>query len=104
MDALDGIIDARKMGLRSKPEEDAYRIAMQIANEKEAGKCILFDDSYGNVQGAHTYGMNAVHVLSRPEHQKVELEYKPPFGGVPTKVKSLHDLPSALPDLFKKEE
>lgn len=104
MDALDGIIDARKMGLRNKPEEDAYRISMQVANEKEAEKCILFDESYGNAQGAHAYGMNAAHALSRPEHQKVELECKPPFGVAPAKAKSLHDLPSALLVLLKREE
>lgn len=103
VEVFDGVIDVRSMDFHNKPEENAYRIALQIAGENDADKAILFDDSHRNVVGAHEYGLNAVHVVMRPEDKKTKLVYQPPFHGLPHSIDSLHDLPRALPFLFEAE-
>lgn len=87
---FDGIIDVRALKFVCKPEEEAYRRALEIVGEAEPHPCILFDDSMANLLGAKQFGLTTVLVGNS---QKV----KP---GIDFVVKDLLELPEVLPELW----
>jgi putative hydrolase of the HAD superfamily len=62
---FDGIIDVRRSNWACKPEPDAYRLAMEIAGERDPGRCVLLEDSLRNLAPARKIGFTTV--LVSPE-------------------------------------
>jgi len=89
-DCFEGIIDIRALGYACKPVEDAYHRALALAGETVPGHCILFDDSPRNLAPAKALGIYTVLV----GHDK-------PDPSACQAITSLHELPEALPALWK---
>jgi len=89
-DCFEGIIDIRALGYACKPVEDAYRRALALAGETQPGRCILFDDSPRNLAPAKALGFCTVLV-----------GHNQPDPSACHSITSLHELPEALPELWK---
>ena len=88
-DCFEGIIDIHSIEFFSKPNPEAYQIALRIAGEAEPGNCVYLDDSERNLWPAHQMGFYTVLVGENGPHPFARL-------AIPT----IHQLPQALPDLW----
>jgi putative hydrolase of the HAD superfamily len=86
-----GIIDIRRLEFTCKPEAAAYQKALAIAGEARSERCVLFDDSPVNLEGAKKYGWMPVLVGS--DHRL------PAYTGC--QVASILELPHSLPELWQ---
>lgn len=84
-----GIIDVRALDFAVKPEERAYRRAVEIVGAEGAGQCILFDDSLNNLRAA--VGVGFVTVLVGADRPHPDVTYTVP---------SLLELPRVMPQLW----
>jgi putative hydrolase of the HAD superfamily len=88
-DCFTSIIDVRAIEFHCKPELEAYALAMQIAGETDASKCMIFDDSSRNLAGATKMGFYTVLV-----------GHAAPDSGANKTVANLKEIPTALPTLW----
>jgi putative hydrolase of the HAD superfamily len=89
-DCFEGIIDIRALGYTCKPVEEAYHRALALVGETHPGHCLLFDDSPRNLAPARTMGFCTVLVGN----------HMPDPSACHT-ISSLHELPEAMPELWK---
>jgi putative hydrolase of the HAD superfamily/pyrimidine and pyridine-specific 5'-nucleotidase len=103
-DMFRGIISASsremidKVGYVSKHDPRCFAAAMDIAGvpkEKAAG-CVFFDDSVSNLRTANGMGWRTILVGLRDRDTGAPIQSSAFEGAVAT----LHEIPSALPDLF----
>ncbi|HET7011410.1 MAG TPA: pyrimidine 5'-nucleotidase [Anaerolineales bacterium] len=85
---VDQIIDVIDLDWLHKPDERAYRRAMELARESEAAACLLLDDITRNLEPAAKMGMTTVLVGT-----------KDPPPGFGHQIDSMHDLPALLTKL-----
>lgn len=88
-DCFDGIIDIHAIEFFSKPNREAYQLALQRVGETEPGSCVYLDDSIRNLQPAYELGFYTVLVGGNEPHSVARLS-------IPT----IHQLPQALPELW----
>jgi putative hydrolase of the HAD superfamily len=88
-DLFTGVVDVVTLDYCCKPNVEAYQKAMHLAGEQRPERCVLFDDSPRNLQPARDLGLWTVLVGEEGGHPTAR-----------TWVKSLLDLPDALPDLW----
>lgn len=84
-----GVIDIRALGFICKPDPEAYRIALRIADEEDPRRCVYLDDSPRNLTPARKMGFFTVLVS--------------PNGNDPSAfltIHSPHELSQRLPELF----
>jgi pyrimidine 5'-nucleotidase len=84
---FEGVIDVRALQFLSKPDPLAYQKAMQIAGEADPHRCVLIDDSAKNLRTARELGFLTILV---GDHQ---VDYL---------IRSVHDLPSEVPQLWER--
>jgi len=94
-----GIVDTRVCKLETKHSDTAFRAAMAFAKIGNAASCVLIDDSVKNIQAAKRQGWQTVLVgmTSRDTGKPIscpEADYHIP---------RVHDLPNAMPRLFKSQ-
>lgn len=63
-----GIVDVRAMEFHSKPEIQAYQIALDVAGEHDPENCVYVDDSPTNLAPAHSMGFTTVLVGGTGSH------------------------------------
>lgn len=85
---LDGVIDFFDLSPYTKPQPEAYQLAMQIAGAPSVADCVLVDDQPRNVVSARQLGMTAV-LVGDPEQSTTN-------GYV---IRRIHDLAACLPEL-----
>jgi len=86
---FDGIIDVRSLNFLCKPDEEAYKKALEIIGDENPQHCVMFDDSLRNLLPAHKLGIFTVLVGTSDEHP-----------GVDRSLSSLLDLPEIMPELW----
>ncbi|HEX7973751.1 MAG TPA: pyrimidine 5'-nucleotidase [Anaerolineales bacterium] len=59
-DCFEGIIDIRANAFNCKPEAVAYQTALALAGERDPRRCVLLDDSPGNLAPARQMGFTTV--------------------------------------------
>jgi len=94
-DCFDGIVDVLAMQFQCKPNLQAYQTALEIAGESEAGRCVYLDDSLRNLAPARQMGFFTVLVNAPPANDSA------PPEAAQRSIASLHDLPSAMPELWQ---
>ena len=77
-------------GVVCKPQRLAFDLALEAAGCADAGRAVFLDDSRRNIEAAGAAGIQTVFVGSREK-----------CAGADYAVNSLHELPDAVPDLFK---
>ncbi|KAI9257317.1 pyrimidine 5'-nucleotidase [Phascolomyces articulosus] len=82
--------DYRVPDFDCKPEIASYKRAMEEAGVSDPKMCYLVDDSAANVDVAKSLGWTSVHVC-----------YEVPSNHGDYQIKSIHDLPTVLPQLWK---
>jgi putative hydrolase of the HAD superfamily len=85
---IDQIVDVIDLEWIHKPNEEAYRRAMSLVGETEAGACLLLDDMARNLAPALAIGMTTVLVGGKD----------PPVDGG-FQIGSMHELPRVLEKL-----
>jgi pyrimidine 5'-nucleotidase len=85
---IDQIVDIIDLEWIHKPNEEAYRRAMALAGETDAGACVLLDDMARNLTPAQAIGMTTVLVGPKDSPQD---------GGF--HIASMHELPRVLGEL-----
>jgi putative hydrolase of the HAD superfamily/pyrimidine and pyridine-specific 5'-nucleotidase len=95
-DLFVSIIDCKQCDFESKHSEHSFRVAMRVAGVVNPECAMLLDDNLANIKAARCIGWRSVLVgrvgrdCGRPissEHAELEVD-------------RIHDLPSALPELF----
>lgn len=87
-----GIIDIRALNFICKPDPRAYQIAMQIAGETNAKRCVYVDDSPRNLAPAAAMGMFTILVGQNGDSSVAKLTIARP-----------HDLRNAMPELWRND-
>jgi pyrimidine 5'-nucleotidase len=90
-DCFQGIIDVRTMNFICKPDQEAYLYALNITQEVNPAKCVIFDDSIRNLNPANELGFFTVLV------GKIENQHQ-----ADRMILSLHDLHDTIPELWDK--
>lgn len=90
-DCFDGILDVTAIGFLCKPEVEAYQRALTLANVDNPENSVLLDDSIRNLIPAKDLGFTTILVGSNGSNPAVDYV-----------IKSLHDLPQAMPALWAK--
>ena len=88
-DCFDGILDVTAIGFLCKPEVEAYQRALTLANVDNAENSVLMDDSIRNLLPAKDLGFTTILVGSNGSNPAVDYV-----------IKSIHDLPQAMPSLW----
>ena len=88
-DCFTGIIDVRALGFICKPEEEAYKRSLELANGVEPANCVLFEDSIRNLAPAQEIGFETVLVGTDEMHPAADYS-----------VRNLKDLPQVFPGLW----
>jgi putative hydrolase of the HAD superfamily len=81
------IIDIKAMAPYCKPMPQAFQRILEQCGESDPARCVLVDDSAGNVQGARAAGFFAVRVAPQPD------------PAAHATITRLADLPRVLPHL-----
>jgi putative hydrolase of the HAD superfamily len=89
-DCFNGIIDIRTMDFVCKPDPQAYRIALNKAQEGIPERCVYLDDATRNLAPAFEMGFFTVLVGSDGNEPVAKQTISRP-----------HDLPQVLPELWK---
>jgi putative hydrolase of the HAD superfamily len=92
LDCFLAIIDIRAMNYHCKPEEEAYRTALEIAGVRLAHGCLMIDDSSRNLAKARELGFTTVLVGKDGN-----------FNGIDFEINSLIELPQVLPQIISFE-
>lgn len=87
---FDGIIGLESLDYHCKPNREAFERALSLAGETHPNVVVYLDDSYQNLRAANCLGFFTVLVGTDSPHPAVDLSIRRP-----------HDLPSALPELWK---
>jgi putative hydrolase of the HAD superfamily len=87
---FDGVVDIRSTGFACKPEEQAYRFALEAAGESVPERCVFLDDSPKNLAPARRLGFYTVLVGTQQ-----------PDPAAHHSIFSLHELPAVLPGLLE---
>jgi pyrimidine 5'-nucleotidase len=67
-DCFKGIIDIRAIDFACKPEKTAYQKALEVSNETDPTRCVIFDDALRNLSPAKEIGFYTVLVgKTQPE-------------------------------------
>lgn len=90
-DCFDGILDVTAIGFLCKPEVEAYQRALTLANVDNPENSVLLDDSIRNLIPAKDLGFTTILVGSNGSNPAIDYV-----------IKSLHDLPQAMPALWAK--
>jgi putative hydrolase of the HAD superfamily len=88
---FDGVIDVRAVQFACKPEEIAYRRALDLVGRPDPGRCVMLDDSPANLLPAHRLGIRTVWVGGN-------LHSHP---GTDLSVPELLALPVVMPELWE---
>lgn len=91
-DCLDGIIDVRALDFYCKPELEAYKLALKLANVSDAKRCIYLDDAPNNLAPAKEIGIYTIRVGSAEPHPSA---YR--------SIKNIKDLSVEFPELWQVE-
>lgn len=59
-DVFETIIDVNMINPYCKPMPESFQIAMKIANETDASKCVMIDDIHRNTKGARAMGLFSI--------------------------------------------
>lgn len=91
-DLVDVVIDILALGLVNKPRPEAYEKALALAEEPDPRASVLVDDRPENLEPARRLGMTTV-LVNQDGH------------GSPghVQVRSIHELPEALPELAEEQ-
>ena len=89
-DCFNGIIDVRALNYTCKPQVDAYQQALEISGERHPSRCVMFDDSIRNLSPAKNFGITTV-LVGKDE----------PESAVHHTIRSLHELPEVMPELWE---
>lgn len=89
-DCFSGIVDLRATGFACKPEPEAYRLALELAGEQDARRCVMLDDSPSNLASARAMGLFTILVGARDPNPSADRA-----------VESLSELPNAVPELWR---
>lgn len=85
-DCFDQIIDIHAVAPYCKPMPETYPLALRLAGEPEAARCVFLDDSPTNLQPAQQSGWYTIRVGSRE-----------PSAAYQAAIRSLEELPTVLP-------
>lgn len=88
-DCFEQIIDIRALDFVCKPDPAAYQRALELAGMTNPAECIIFDDAPRNLLPAREQGWYTVLVGDTA-----------PNPAAIHSITSLHDLPSAMPQLW----
>ncbi len=86
---FDGIIDIRLLGFTCKPDQEAYRKALAITGD-QASQVAILDDAPRNLAPAHELGFFTV-LVGQDGHDLA----------IDRSMRSIHDLPKTLPELWE---
>lgn len=87
---FDGIIDVRALGFLCKPDPEAYRKAMFLANAPSPDTCLLLDDAPRNLEPAFRMGFRTILVGCSDPDPFAELSIRTP-----------KELPRVVPELWQ---
>jgi putative hydrolase of the HAD superfamily len=87
---IDLVIDILELEMVNKPQPQAYLRAMQLAGELRPDHCVLVDDRQQNLVPAHELGIVTVLVGAEQPQSDGWLG-----------IRSITELPEALPDLLR---
>ena len=87
---FDNILDVKGMSYRSKPEAGVYSLAMEMAGEEQAAKCLFVDDRAENLKPAKALGTGTVLVGTREPHPAADRS-----------IRQVEDLLEAMPSLVE---
>jgi pyrimidine 5'-nucleotidase len=90
-DCFEGIIDIHALSFYCKPELQAYKNALSIAGESNPEHCVMLDDAPRNLVPAKQIGMKTVLVGVHPSDASADFS-----------IKSIHELPFAMPELWER--
>lgn len=85
-----GIIDIVRTGFVNKPDEEVYRMALEIAGTPPPSTCVMVDDQDRNLVPANQLGMHTV--LVGPDIPNREAHHN---------ISALHQLPAVLNGLVE---
>jgi len=85
---IDAIVDLLVMNLKHKPQADAYKIAMSVAEETDPSACLLVDDRVENLRPGASLGMTTVLVGTKVIASAADVH-----------IETITDLIEAVPDL-----
>jgi putative hydrolase of the HAD superfamily len=88
-DCFEGMIDIITMDPLCKPQEDAYRFALNHVGADDPTRCIMLDDSIRNLNPAKTLGMFTILIGSNGSQP-----------GIDRTLEDIHDLPSLASELW----
>lgn len=91
-DCFEGIIDIHALSFYCKPDLQAYKNALSIAGENNPEHCVMLDDAPRNLVPAKQIGMKTVLVGAHPSDASADIS-----------IKSIHELPFAMPELWDRE-
>lgn len=88
-DLFAGIIDVHALDYQVKPQPEAYRQALRLANVPNSANCVLFDDLPQNIPPANKMGFFTVLVNEDEANHAADLH-----------INSVLDLPQRIPQLW----
>ncbi len=88
-DCFQAIIDVRAIQFYCKPEPEAYRIALHLAQVDSPQRCIYLDDSLANLTAARAMGFFTILVGQEEPEPQVDLS-----------IRYVKDLRSRMPQLW----
>ncbi|RME88400.1 MAG: pyrimidine 5'-nucleotidase [Anaerolineae bacterium] len=59
-DCFDGILDVHAMAPYAKPQEEAFRRALELAGERDPHRCVLLDDIPRTTRAARRFGFFSI--------------------------------------------
>ena len=89
-DCFDKIIDIRALNFHCKPDPKAYRLALELASEREPENCIFLDDTPRNLKPAFDLGYYTILVGTTEPNPVAYHSLKRP-----------HDLQNVMPNLWQ---
>jgi pyrimidine 5'-nucleotidase len=90
-DLFTGIVDLIALNFVVKPNPKAYQSALEMAGERDPGKCVLFDDLLPNLITAKKLGFTTSLVGKNGQ----------PTQAVDFHLETLYDLEKTMPGLWK---
>ncbi len=89
LDCFKGIVDVRAVLFACKPEREAFERALELSGRPDPKNCVFLDDSAHNLSGAVELGFFTILVGTGNPDPSASLS-----------IKSLLDLPMAMPELW----
>ncbi len=88
-DCFEGIIDVRALNFYCKPEIQAYHMAIKLAGEPDPRRCVLLDDSPGNLEPAREMDITTI-LVGKNGHYPAAVHT----------INRLYELPRVMPELW----